>query len=187
MSDTISPAASLGDLKTYLRIPSSDDSKDALLNLLLESCTQAAELYTGRYIIARDIVEEPHDFDNVKSRYLQLEQYPVIKINSIMQNGETLDLSSVKTDMYNGLIKNTSPWRGVVLVSYKAGIASCRADVPKNIQLALWRWIASILSEQEAGGLKSETLGDYSVSYYDERQVPPASALLLESYKKVNL
>lgn len=187
MSDTILPAGSLDNLKTYLRISSSDSSKDALLNLLLESCTQAAEVYIGRYIIARDIIEEPHDFDGVKSRYLQLDQYPVCKINSIIQNGESLDVASLKVDMYNGLVKKSSPWRGVVLVSYKAGIAAGLEDVPKNIQLALWRWIESILSEQESGGLKSETLGDYSVSYYDERQIPPASALLLESYRKVNL
>lgn len=187
MSNNLTAAISLEELKVYLKIPSSDTSRDALLNLLLESCTLAAERYMGRYIIARDISDEPHDFDGLKSKYLQLEQYPIIEIESIIQNGENLDLSSLKSDNYNGLIKKNTPWRGVVLASYKAGIAANQEEVPANIRLALFQWVGFLLSEQESGGIKSETLGDYSVSYYDERQVPSACALLLETYRKVNI
>ncbi len=187
MSEIIQPACTLGDLKIYLKISEEDESKDSLLNLLLESCTIAAERYMGRYIIAREITEEPHDFENGKSKYLQLEQYPVFEISKIIQNGEEIEVSSLKADKYNGLIKKSTPWRGAVLASYKAGIAASQESVPANIRLAICCWIASMLSEQESGGVKSETLGDYSVSYYDERQVPPSSAVLLESYRKVNL
>lgn len=187
MSEIIQPACTLGDLKNYLKISGDDLSKDALLNLLLESCTIAAERYMGRYIIARDITEEPHDFENGKSKYLQLDQYPVFEINEIVQNGEEIALSSLKADKYNGLIKKGTPWRGAVLVSYKAGIAPSQGSVPANIRLAICQWIAAMLCDQESGGVKSETLGDYSVSYYDDRQVPSSSAILLESYRKVNL
>lgn len=187
MSEIIQPVSTLGDLKTYLKISEEDNSKDALLNLLLESCTIAAERYMGRYIVARDITEEPHDFENGKSKYLQLEQYPVFEISKIVQNGEEIAVSSLKSDKYNGLIKKSTPWRGAVLASYKAGIADSQANVPANIRLAIWQWIAAMLCEQESGGLKSETLGDYSVTYYDERQVPSSSAMLLDSYRKVSL
>ncbi|MDR1683940.1 MAG: phage head-tail connector protein, partial [Elusimicrobiota bacterium] len=46
-------ATTLENLKTYLGLK--DESKDALLTLLLESCTDAAEKYLGRYIVARAI------------------------------------------------------------------------------------------------------------------------------------
>ena len=72
MSESFMPSAVPEDLKSYLRIPAADTSKDSLLMLLLESCTLAAERYIGRYIIARSITEEPHDFYNAKSKYLQL-------------------------------------------------------------------------------------------------------------------
>lgn len=187
MSDSFMPSAVPEDLKSYLRIPAADTSKDSLLMLLLESCTLAAERYIGRYIIARSITEEPHDFYNVKSKYLQLEHYPVSSITSVMQNGENIDLSLIKADKYNGLLKKAVPWRGVVLVTYNAGIAANYSGLPKNIRLAVFQWIAVLLAEQENGGVKSETLGDYSVSYYDERQIPPTCAMLLESYRKVNI
>ena len=72
MSEIIQPACTLGDLKIYLKISEEDESKDALLNLLLESCTIAAERYMGRYIIERKITEAPQDVENGKSTYLKL-------------------------------------------------------------------------------------------------------------------
>lgn len=187
MSDNLTPVSVPEDLKKYLRIPIADTSKDDLLILLLESCTMAAERYIGRYIIERDISEEPHDFYKAKSKYLQLEHYPVREVSAVMQNGENIDLSLIKTDTHNGLLKNSVAWHGVVLVSYTAGLAQDYTGLPKNIRLALFQWIAVLLREQESGGIKSETLGDYSVSYYDSSQIPPTCALLLESYRKIDI
>ncbi len=187
MSDNLTPVSVPEDLKQYLRIPAADTSKDDLLLLLLESCTLAAERYIGRYIIERSISEEPHDFYKAKSKYLQLDHYPVKEVSAVMQNGENIDLSLIKTDNHNGLLKNSVAWRGVVIVSYTAGLAQDYSSLPKNIRLALFQWIGVLLAEQESGGIKSETLGDYSVSYYDGRQIPPACALLLESYRKFDI
>lgn len=187
MSDNLTPASVPEDLKQYLKIPAADTSKDDLLLLLLESCTLAAERYIGRYIIERTISEEPHDFYKAKSKYLQLQHYPVREVSCVMQNGENMDLSLIKTDSHNGLLKNSAFWRGVVLVSYTAGLAQDYTGLPKNIRLALFQWIAVLLAEQESDGIKSETLGDYSVSYYDSRQIPQSCALLLETYRKFDI
>lgn len=184
---TTYPAITLTELKTYLQIPLDNTQKDPLLNMLIESCTQAAETFLGRFVIARDILEEPHDCDDTKSKYLQLEHYPVLEITEITQNGVEIPLNAIKADKHNGILKKDTIWRGAALVSYRAGLSPDIENVPKNIRLALWQWIADILNQQEAGGIKSETLGDYSVSFYDERQLPPGVAMLLEPYRKVSL
>ena len=185
---TINTATTLEALKKYILVAPENTDKDALLTMLLESCTEAAERFLGRYIIARDINCEPHDFEGLSTKYIQLENYPVVEITQIMQEGVLVPSASYKIDARSGIIKNTlSHWRGVVSVDYKAGLANTVENVPPNIQLALWQWVADILRLQDSCGARSETLGDYSVSYYDEHAIPPAVALLLEPYRKVSL
>ncbi len=186
-NETALRATTVNALKEYLKISSSDDSKDALLEVLLDSCTAAAEKYLGRYIVAREISQEPHDFDGLKTKYLQLEQYPLTSISEILQDGIEVPSDAYRCDKYNGIIKKSVGWRGIVLATYVGGLAQDTASVPKNIQLAIWQWISDILQVQENGSVKNETLGDYSVSYYDERPVPLSVASLLEGYRRINL
>lgn len=181
-------ATTLSSVKTYLGIAQSNTEKDDLLTLLIESCSEAAEKYLGRNIVSRAALQEPHDCQGNKSKYLQLEQYPVTSITSVMQDGQQIPADSYKADTYNGILKkSTGHWHGIILVDYSAGLAADAQSVPKNIQLALWQWVADILQMQQSGGLKSEGLGDYNVTYYDEHKIPASAALLLDSYRKVSI
>ena len=180
-------AASMEALKLNLNIPAKDEEKDDLLDMLLCATTEAAEKYLGRFIIARDITAEPHDFDGPKNKYLQLEHYPVQEITEIRQNGVPLPLETLAVDKHNGLVKRSGGWRGLVSTDYKAGIANDVESVPKNIALAVCQWVGEILQNREACGVKSETLGDYSVSYYDERALPRTVAMLLDPYRRADL
>ncbi len=187
MSLSTQAATTLEALKTYLKIPAQDTSRDDLLEVLIESCTQAAESYINRYIVQRDITEEPHDAEASRSKYLQLAQYPVNQITAVLQNGEKIPLATLKIDKQNGILKKPSFWNGAVLISYSAGIAQNSASVPKNIQMAIWQWIAGILALQDSNGLKSESLGDYSAAYYDAQPLPLQVQTLLECYRKAGL
>ena len=187
MSLPTTAATTLANLKTFLGISAGDTSKDSLYELLIESCTAAAEKYLGRNIIARTITEEPHDKQGSKTKYLQVQEYPITSITSIVEDGQAIDQSILKLDKYNGIIKKPTNWKGVVLITYIAGLASDTASVPKNIQLAIWQWVKEILRMQESCNIKGETLGDYSVSYYEEHAIPTQVALLLEGYKRIDL
>ena len=187
MSLPTTAATTLANCKKYLNIPASDTSKDDLLELLIETATNAAEEYLGRYIVARQISQEPYDCTNSKSKYLQLKQYPVSTLTAVVQNGETLDTSALTLNSSDGILKRRIFWDGAVLVTYTAGIASATANVPKNIQLAIWQWVACILNTQGAQGIDSETLGDYSVNYIDQNPIPPTVISLLEGYKRIDL
>lgn len=187
MSLPTTAATTLENCKKYLNIAQSDTSKDELLELLIEAATTAAEEYLGRYIVARQISQEPYDCTNSKSKYLQLKQYPVTALTTVVQNGETLDTSALTLDSVNGIIKRRIFWDGAVLVTYTAGIASATSNVPKNIQLAVWQWVSYILNTQGAQGIDSETLGDYSVNYIEQNPIPPTVISLLEGYKRIDL
>ena len=181
-------ATTLPALKAYLGISSQQTDKDELLTLLMQSCTDAAEKYTGRFFVARPVLQEPHDCQNAKSKYIQLEQYPVTAITKIMQDGQELSADAFKADAYNGIIKKAcGHWHGIIMADYSAGLAPDAQSVPKNIQLAIWQWVADILQMQQNGGLKSEGLGDYNVTYYDEHKIPASAAMLLDCYRKVSV
>ena len=180
-------AASMEALKTFLNIPATENDKNDLLDMLLCATTEAAEKYLGRFIIARDIAGEPHDFDGSKTKYLQLEHYPALQITEIRQNGAALPLEMLVVDKHNGLIKKAGGWRGLVTADYKAGLAPDTQSVPKNISVAVCRWVSEILQTQQACGVKSETLGDYSITYYEESALPRAVTLMLDPYRRADL
>ena len=187
MSLPTTAATSLENLKSFLGVSTQDTSKDSLNELLIESCTEAAEKFLGRNIVERTITEEPHDKQGSKTKYLQVNQYPVSSITTLIEDGQSIDPTILKLDKYNGIIKKPTNWKGVVLITYIAGIASNMASVPKNIQLDIWHWVKDILNLQENCNIKGETLGDYSVSYYEEHSIPRQVALLLEGYKRSDL
>ena len=187
MSLPTTAATSLENLKSFLGVSAQDTSKDSLYELLIESCTEAAEKYLDRNIVARTISEEPHDKQDSKTKYLQVCQYPITSITTIIEDGQTIDTTILKLDKYNGIVKKPTNWKGVVLITYTAGIAANTASVPKNIQLAIWHWVKDILNLQENCNIKGETLGDYSVSYYEEHSIPTQVALLLEGYRRIDL
>lgn len=187
MSLPTTAATTLANCKKYLNIAASDTSKDELLELLIEAATTAAEDYLGRYIVVRQISQEPYDCTNCKSKYLQLKQYPVTALTTVIEDGITLDNSDITLDGPNGILKRRIFWKGAVLVTYTAGIASATANVPKNIQLAIWLWVSCILNTQGAQGIDSETLGDYSVNYIEQNPIPSTVISLLEGYKRIDL
>ena len=188
MSLPTTAATTLANCKKYLNISASDTSKDELLELLIEATTNAAEEYLGRNIVARQISQEPYDCTNSKSKYLQLKQYPITTVTTIVEDGETLDTTALKIDSSNGIIKRPVFWKGVVLVTYTAGISSSTANVPKNLQLAIWQWVSYLLNTQESQGIDSETLGDYSVNYVEQNQeIPSTVSSLLEGYRRIDL
>lgn len=187
MSLPTTAATSLENLKSFLGVNTQDTSKDSLYELLIESCTEAAERYLGRNIVARTITEEPHDKQGSKTKYLQVRQYPISSITTIVEDGQSIDPTILKLDKYNGIIKKPTNWKGAVLITYIAGLAQDTASVPKNIQLAIWHWVKEVLKIQEDCNIKGETLGDYSVSYYEEHSIAPQVALLLEGYRRIDL
>ena len=174
----------LTNLKSYLKI--SDTTDDTLLQSLIDALSNAIEQYLRRYVINTTIVNEIYDCSNVIEN-LQLNSYPIVSITAMTQNSDSIDLDLIDIDNIAGIIKRNDgcSFYGEISIVYKSGLAQNSESVPQDIQLALWQWIESVYRKQE-GNTKSENLGDYSISYFENNDPMPASAkALLDTYKKV--
>ena len=171
----------LEEAKQFLEIE--DNARDGVLNALIQSVSAAAEVFTGRFIINRVIDGELHFFEHA-AHTLQLNFYPVKQITKIVQNGEEVDAAQVKADNESGILsRRYDAFYGAVLVSYEAGLAADTASVPQDIKLACAQWIKYFLYSGAA--VKSESLGDYSVSYAELAEGMPAEvSAILEKYKR---
>ncbi len=168
----------LEEVKIYLEI--NNDEKDAQLGFVLESLSDALEVYLGRYILIKEIIEEPHYIDGPAQKSLQLNFYPATEISKIIFNG--YEVSVERAELNAGLIFREDCWYGTSLVTYKAGLAASVDDVPKDIKLALCMWAKEILNRD--GFVKSESLGDFSMSYADNNSIPNAVLSLVEKYRR---
>lgn len=167
-------------VKNYLRIDETDISKDALLEGLIDAVSQAIETHTGRFFVKRQVIDEPHEADGTT---VELDHYPVISVTSVMLNGQDIDSGSYTAIKHAGIIESNYTLDGAVLVTYTPGYGDTSSDTPADVQLAAWKWIAQIFN-RENPNIKSESLGDYSVSYFDmQDNVPTEVAALLENYR----
>ncbi|MCL2887950.1 MAG: hypothetical protein FWF35_01355 [Elusimicrobia bacterium] len=174
----------LEEVKQYFE--TEDNARDGILNALIQSVSSAAEVFTGRFIINRVIDEELHFFERAE-RSLRLNFYPVKQIIKIIQNGQEVDIAQITADKESGILRrHYDSFSGAVLVTYEAGLSGDTAGVPQDIKLACAQWIKYFLSSDAA--VKSESLGDYSVSYAELcGGMPAQAAAVLEKYKRYNV
>lgn len=170
---------SVEEAKMFLGI--TNNEKDDRLSAVLEGVSAAAEAHLGRYVLEREIADEEHCFtESVKT--LRLNHYPVREILRISVNGENKNWSAA--DYSAGIVWGDGGFSGRALVSYRAGLAAGITDVPRDIKIALCLWAKEIISKDNF--IKSESLGDYSVSY-ESSAMPPAAAALLAPYRGYSL
>lgn len=170
----------LSAVKNYLRIDDTDTSNDAILESLIDAVSQAIETYTGRFFVRREVIEEPHE---ANGKIIELDHYPVSSVSTVMINASELDPGQYTITKYAGVIETDFTMEGAVLVTYTPGYSDTSADTPKDVQLAAWKWISQIFNSENPN-IKSETLGDFSVTYFDiEENVPKEVAPLLENYR----
>ncbi|MFA5161286.1 MAG: phage head-tail connector protein [Elusimicrobiales bacterium] len=175
----------LAAAKTSLQIPQDDTSKDSLIELLIESMSAAAESYCSRALARRVILGEPHE---VCGRKFTLDQYPAAGLAKIVLNGSEIALDGVELDSQAGIVKLPLAARGAALVDYTAGLCARPEETPRDIQLAIWKWLEDVLSRESGEGISREQLGDYVVDYSDRNGWPPPIVCsLLEIYRAERL
>ncbi len=169
----------LSAAKNYLKIAAGDTSRDELLEELISALSLAMENHIGRAIIRRQIVDEPHEGSG---RVLQLENYPVTEFAVLLEDGETVPADKYEVIKASGLVLGKRAFRGTLLASYSAGYADTAQNAPRDVQLALWKWLYASLYTED--GVERETLGDYSVQYYGFAEGMPRDTMrLLEPYR----
>jgi len=180
-------------LKTFLDI--SDSTYDAVLEIIINSCTDFIENYCDRRFKKATYNEI---YDGTGTRFLFLKQYPVSSTDPFtlqVRNGNSF--TNIPTEDYfvkynEGIIvgefhKLPRHYR----VSYSAGydydnITTYLSDVGcADLELACWKLCGKIFNRRKGNSdITSESIGNYSVSFMRETMLDPQIKSILDRYKK---
>ena len=185
----------LSDLKSFLGI--SDNSKDANLQIFVDSANEFVPRYCRRVFDSTAYVKELYDGPGTNK--LILNQYPIISIEGIWEYGDPVSERGVYTsildidgyyikDPRSGIIYHGLCWqlgRGSIEVSYTAGYATIPADL-KHATLLVAAYFDNTAAKQ---GIRSESLGSYGYSLAgdigSDLVIPDATVRnVLERYKR---
>lgn len=167
MSLNANALITLNDLKESLSI--TDSTQDSLLEGIINRSSQVIETYVGHPIKSATYTQEKYD----GAAKIVLDKWPVTAITSVQyQTGDigNPDWDDVDSTSYalerdgdRGILLLQSPIAGedAYRVTYTAGYT----DVPEDIKQACLELCEYTFNMKASGGKKSETLGEYSVTY----------------------
>lgn len=151
----MAPLATPDDLETYLGYPLVPERAA----LLLDMASGAVRTHCGWHIA--ESVTESVTVDGSGGTILTLPSLHVTALNSVTENGATVDVSAVEWSAA-GFLKRATPWtsalRGVV-----AGITHGYTPVPAEVKDIVLRSAARMSAMPVA--VEREQIGDYSISY----------------------
>ena len=139
---------------------------DDILTSMINSITAYAENLIGRDIVVREkAIAEKFDIHEYQ-RAIFLRNYPIVSIESVVDNDETLDITDdyLKDDDTGKLIRVGNFWnKGYqeVVVTYKGGYS----EVPWDIKEWAYQTISLLYRSKDTHGRKSERVGDLAVTY----------------------
>lgn len=149
---------------------------DAYLTALITRVSAIVEKYVGRSLSGSASYTEEYDGNN--TGMIVLRQYPVQAVTAVdMVTGDLGDpnYDAVNSDLYSIAGKDTnlgSPFGVLNLTGEVAGNDRYRitytageVTVPETIKQAVIDLCGYYLSSAKSSGVKSETLGEYSITY----------------------
>lgn len=123
---------SLADMKTYLGIDTLDTSQDAFLTEQLTLVSDAVEAYCRRVFTEDEYIQTYYKNDYPISRQLLTFHYPVSAIDSIVEDGVTVDAADYRLQKGTGSV--IKPYGNFYIaeetvVTYTAGYISIPSPV----------------------------------------------------------
>jgi hypothetical protein len=147
----------------------------AYLEALINRASSLIEKYIGRSIKSATYIEE---YDGNHTGMIALKNYPLTAITSV----ETItgeigdpDYDSLDTDEYSLLNKDTDSYSqpGIIRIArrymghdrYRITYTAGYATVPEDLKQACVDLCGFLSGSAKSSGVKSETLGEYSITY----------------------
>jgi len=178
--------ATLEETKLFLGI--TDSSRDSLLEMLIGIATDYIEGETGRTFASTEYTNE--EYDGTGMNQISLRNYPVISFSKLEVNNTANNTDSWSeisdtdywVDNQSGIITKTSAFLEFDTRSdsdeslsdtifhrgknrYRATFTAGYSVIPNDIKFACMSMTGNLLFSSNGKGIKSETLGDHSVSY----------------------
>lgn len=190
---------SLANVKEHLQIASTDTSKDAFLENLINRSYKVLEKYIGRQIKSRSYTEH---YDGDGTDTLLVEQWPIISVTSlhddIDRKFESDSLIAAADYVIYGDNLGDYKIRLLGQGSFRFGYGPVFTDAVQNIKIVYTAGYATIPADIETASIihvshmfnKSAAEGHLSMSLgglaktYDPKAIPEEVKFMLEPYRK---
>jgi len=161
---------SLANTKTFLGI--TNNEKDDVLNILIAAMSDFIEGYCSRTFASTVYTDE--EYDGNAAYEMRLKNFPVITFTSLEKNNkwnnnddwEDVDTEDYWVDLDTGIVTKTTVFNKGKQ-NYRANYTAGYATIPNDLQYACMVMVSEALARKDNTGLKSESLGDHSVTYMD--------------------
>jgi hypothetical protein len=179
----------LAKVKTALDLSGTDD--DTYLEQLIDRVSEIIESYCDREFNSESREEI---FDGTGENDYQVDEYPISSITKLERRTSTLnedDWDTIDSEYYHfypnqgsvhyvqGFVKGIRNYQ----ITYVAGYA----DIPDDLEQAAIDLVAYYFNKRKSKNVKSESIGDYSITYEKTENVIDDLSLdiILDKYKKI--
>lgn len=176
----------LDNAKDFLGI--TDSSKDDLLEILINQATDYIENECNRRFESTVYTEQEYSGRGIKT--IQLDEFPVITFTLLEVNNNTDNTdnwSEIDTDNYwveedTGILTKTTNYaKGNK--NYRATYTAGFTTIPHDLQFACMMLVSETFNKRKAMGVKSESLGDHSLTFESIKQENSAFTAILSNYR----
>lgn len=180
----------LNDAKAFLDYSGSDSDMELLINAVTEFVEGKTQI---RF---KSTVYTYERYDGTGNDELVLNNFPIIIPPSVLidknttgdssEDWEAVDADDFWVDDKTGIITGTIPfYRGKqnYRITYTAGYAT----IPYDIQFLAMSLIDHFLKLKKGSGIKSESLGDHSITFEGILSVNPVLIDIINRYRKIPL
>lgn len=180
----------LDDLKLFMRI--NVNTSDERLKYLINQATDFIERYCQRRFTAETYTNETYDGDGTDELFLK--NWPVISFTSLSYNGAhnnsgsftVIDTEDYWVNTAGGYITKSSIFnRGTQ--NYRATYQAGYTVIPYDLQWVCCMLASEAYSQSGSAGIKSESLGDHSITFEAITQSNPRTLSILNSYRRFTM
>jgi len=179
----------LANVKTALEITGTDD--DTYLESLIDRVSTIIESYCDREFDSQTLTEI---FDGTGTEDYQTEEYPIDSITSLSYRTTTLNednWQTIESEYYHfyedqGSVHYMNKFKEGVK-NYKLVYVAGYSDIPDDLEQAAIDMISYYYNKRQSKNVKSESIGDYSITYAKSENVIDDLGLdvILDKYKKI--
>ncbi len=200
----------LANTKTFLGILNNE--KDAVLEMLINMATDYIESQTGRRFVST--VHTQEEYDGTGTYELSLKAFPIITFTKLEFNNasdnsddwEDVDAEDYWVDTDTGIVTMITNFdemseslnnddelsKNVFFRGknrYRVTYTSGYSTVPYDLQYACMSLVGQLLTMKSATGIKSESLGDHSVTFQDVTDLGSQSMFsdIINKYRDIPL
>lgn len=177
------------EVKAVIGIDHDDD--DTLIDSLIERASKIIDTYTNRTLEAQDIEEE---FDGTGTNDYVLKQYPVNSVSKLSYRSGYIgditwkEISSKYYTYYehSGTLRYADKFT-IRPKGYKVEYNAGYATIPADLEQACIDLVTHYYNTRTQKGIKSERIGDYSITYGDGLNTIEMLGLntILDTYRNI--